>query len=80
MLDELLVGGEIQESSKKNIIRAVTAQDVLQEVSCCGGFAPTSGGGRRGGSSSLHHRLHYLSALNKLFPYSAAFMQCICYL
>ncbi len=33
MLDELLVGGEIQESSKKNIIRAVTAQDVLQEVS-----------------------------------------------
>ena len=32
MLDELLVGGEIQESSKKNIIRAVTAQDMLQEV------------------------------------------------
>nr|CAG27845.1 AdaPTin-1 protein [Suberites domuncula] len=31
MLDELLVGGEIQESSKKNIIRAVTAQDMLQE-------------------------------------------------
>ena len=35
MLDELLVGGEIQESSKKNIIRAVNAQDVLQEVSEC---------------------------------------------
>ena len=32
MLDELLVGGEIQETSKKNIIRAVTAQDMLQEV------------------------------------------------
>ncbi len=32
MLDELLVGGEIQESSKKNIIRAITAQDMLQEV------------------------------------------------
>jgi len=31
MLDELLVGGEIQETSKKNIIRAVTAQDMLQE-------------------------------------------------
>lgn len=40
MLDELLVGGEIQESSKKNIIRAVTAQDVLQEVSYRG-FAPS---------------------------------------
>ncbi|XP_064394219.1 AP-1 complex subunit sigma-2-like isoform X2 [Halichondria panicea] len=32
MLDELLVGGEIQESSKKNIIRAITAQDLLQET------------------------------------------------
>ena len=32
MLDELLVGGELQESSKRNIIRAVTAQDMLQEV------------------------------------------------
>ena len=32
MLDELLVGGEIQETSKKNIIRAVSAQDMLQEV------------------------------------------------
>ncbi len=32
MLDELLVGGELQESSKKNIIRAISAQDVLQEV------------------------------------------------
>ena len=27
------MGGEIQETSKKNIIRAVTAQDMLQEVS-----------------------------------------------
>ena len=32
MLDELLIGGEIQETSKKNIIRAITAQDMLQEV------------------------------------------------
>ena len=32
MLDELLVGGEMQETSKRNIIRAVTAQDMLQEV------------------------------------------------
>ncbi|XP_003383680.1 PREDICTED: AP-1 complex subunit sigma-2-like isoform X2 [Amphimedon queenslandica] len=31
ILDELLVGGTIQETSKKNIIRAVTAQDMLQE-------------------------------------------------
>ena len=45
MLDELLVGGEIQESSKKNIIRAVTAQDVLQEVrnwACVGSNNPIS--------------------------------------
>lgn len=33
ILDELVVGGEIQETSKKNIVRAITAQDMLQEVS-----------------------------------------------
>ena len=32
ILDELLVGGEIQETSKKDIIRAISAQDMLQEV------------------------------------------------
>ena len=36
MLDELIVGGAIQESSKKNIVRAITAQDMLQEVKGCG--------------------------------------------
>ena len=36
ILDELLVGGEIQESSKKNILRAVNAQDVLHEVRLSG--------------------------------------------
>ena len=35
ILDELLVGGEIQETSKKNIIRAISAQDMLQEVRVC---------------------------------------------
>ena len=33
MLDELLLGGEIQETSKKNVLKAITAQDLLQEVS-----------------------------------------------
>lgn len=33
ILDELLVGGEIQETSKKNVLKAIAAQDVLQEVS-----------------------------------------------
>ena len=32
MLDELLLGGEIQETSKKNILKAIAAQDLLQEV------------------------------------------------
>lgn len=32
ILDELLVGGEIQETSKKNVLKAIAAQDVLQEV------------------------------------------------
>lgn len=33
MLDELLIGGEIQETSKKNILRAIAQQDLLQEES-----------------------------------------------
>lgn len=32
MLDELLLGGEVQESSKKNVIKAIAAQDLIQEV------------------------------------------------
>lgn len=33
ILDELLLGGEVQETSKKNILKAIAAQDLLQEVS-----------------------------------------------
>ena len=32
MLDELVLAGEIQETSKKNVLKAITAQDLLQEV------------------------------------------------
>lgn len=32
MLDELLIGGEVQETSKKNVLKAISAQDLLQEV------------------------------------------------
>jgi AP-1 complex subunit sigma 1/2 len=32
ILDELLLGGEIQETSKKNVLKAIAAQDLLQEV------------------------------------------------
>ncbi len=33
MLDELLLGGEVQETSKKNVLKAIAAQDLMQEVS-----------------------------------------------
>eukprot|EP00729_Bicosta_minor_P000369 gene369-34367_t len=33
MLDELLVGGEMLETSKKNVLKAITTQDMLQEES-----------------------------------------------
>ena len=36
MLDELILGGEIQETSKKNVLKAISAQDLLQEV--CGNY------------------------------------------
>ncbi|CAG0924862.1 unnamed protein product [Notodromas monacha] len=31
ILDELLVGGEIQETSKKSVLKAIAAEDMLQE-------------------------------------------------
>ncbi|KAK6195828.1 AP-1 complex subunit sigma-2 isoform X4 [Patella vulgata] len=31
MLDEFLLGGEVQETSKKNVLKAIAAQDLLQE-------------------------------------------------
>lgn len=33
ILDELIVGGFIQETSKKNVLKAISAQDMVQEVS-----------------------------------------------
>ena len=33
ILDELLIGGETQETSKKAVLKAIAAQDMLQEVS-----------------------------------------------
>ena len=33
ILDELLLGGEVQETSKKTVLKAIAAQDLLQEVS-----------------------------------------------
>lgn len=33
ILDEFILGGEVQETSKKNVLKAISAQDVMQEVS-----------------------------------------------
>ena len=33
MLDEFMLGGEVQETSKKSVLKAIAAQDLLQEVS-----------------------------------------------
>lgn len=38
MLDELMIGGEIQETSKKHVLKAIQAQDLLQEVRECHSF------------------------------------------
>lgn len=32
ILDEFLLGGEIQESSKKNVLKAIASHDILDEV------------------------------------------------
>ncbi|KAF6024291.1 AP-1sigma [Bugula neritina] len=43
MLDELLIAGEIQETSKKNVLKAIAAQDMLQEDETPQGFFEDSG-------------------------------------
>lgn len=43
MLDELLLGGEIQETSKKNVLKAISAQDLLQEEETPQGFFEDAG-------------------------------------
>lgn len=32
MWDEFIIGGEIQETSKKNVLKAISDQDMIQEV------------------------------------------------
>lgn len=32
ILDELLIGGEVQETSKKSIMKSIAAADMIQEV------------------------------------------------
>jgi hypothetical protein len=32
MWDEFVLGGEIQETSKKNVLKAISDQDMIQEV------------------------------------------------
>jgi len=43
MLDELLIAGEIQETSKKNVLKAIAAQDMLQEDETPQGFFEDNG-------------------------------------
>jgi AP-1 complex subunit sigma 1/2 len=38
ILDELLLAGEMQESSKKNVLRCISQQDNLEDMEVCGPF------------------------------------------
>lgn len=35
ILDELLLAGELQESSKKNVLRCISQQDALEDMEVC---------------------------------------------
>ncbi len=39
ILDELLLAGELQESSKKNVLRCIGQQDSLEDMEVSDGFA-----------------------------------------
>ena len=34
MWDEFVIGGDVQETSKKNVLKAISDQDMIQEVIC----------------------------------------------
>jgi len=43
MLDEFIIGGEVQETSKKNVLKAIAAQDLIQEEETHQGFFEDAG-------------------------------------
>jgi len=43
MLDEFIIGGEVQETSKKNVLKAIAAQDLIQEEETPQGFFEDAG-------------------------------------
>lgn len=77
ILDELLLAGELQESSKKNVLRCINQQDSLEdlEVRRCFPFPPAVGAVRvlyslvnatPFGVASLYSRLMFLSRSRKI--------------
>jgi hypothetical protein len=42
ILDELLLAGELQESSKKNVLRCISQQDALEDMEVSALFFPTA--------------------------------------
>jgi hypothetical protein len=58
ILDELLLAGELQESSKKNVLRCISQQDALEDMEVGAPFSPAADipARRRDVPSSIHVR------------------------
>lgn len=65
MLDELTLGGEIQETSKKNVLKAIAAQDLLQEEETPQGFFEDAG---LGWTLPKLNQLHFLKKEREFYP------------
>uniref|UniRef100_A0A2I3TBS0 AP-1 complex subunit sigma-2 n=1 Tax=Pan troglodytes TaxID=9598 RepID=A0A2I3TBS0_PANTR len=52
ILDEFLLGGEVQETSKKNVLKAIEQADLLQEVS-----DPPTSASQSAGITGVSHRI-----------------------
>jgi hypothetical protein len=62
MLDEFIIGGEVQETSKKNVLKAIAAQDLMQEVQfyyCPGSEAGFGNSFLMGGAWKIQQYNHY---------------------
>jgi hypothetical protein len=73
MLDEFIIGGEVQETSKKNVLKAIAAQDLMQEVPvqlyhCLGSEAGFGHSILMGGAWKIQEYNHYQWTALKPLP------------
>jgi Clathrin adaptor complex small chain len=66
ILDELLLAGEMQESSKKNVLRCISQEDSLEDMEVSGNVSPCRRQLYTSRTSSFPELLHHALSLSRL--------------